>query len=90
MQPVCGARRVDQYLRHTGTSINDQFKIGSKKQGSKDFALEFIPTHPNTTGGTPELEFAVKAFRLKTFTEIGTTLNSGQGHATSGMFFKNC
>ena len=42
--------------------------MAAKKQGGKGFALESIPTHPNTTGSTPEIELAVKAVRLKTLT----------------------
>jgi hypothetical protein len=52
--------------------------MAAKKQGGKSFALELISAHPNTTGGTPEIELAVKAVRLKTLTEIGSTFNSGQ------------
>ena len=52
--------------------------MDAKKQGGKSLALESIPAHPNTTGGTPEIELAVKAVRLKTLTEIGSTFNSGQ------------
>ena len=70
-------------LQHTApTSIDWKEATGTwlmaaKKQGRKSFALEFISAHPNTTGGTPEIELAVKAVRLKTLTEIGSTFNSG-------------
>ena len=53
--------------------------MDTQKQCRKSIALEFISTHPHTTGGTEKIVFAVKSVRLRTLTEIRSTFNSGQG-----------
>lgn len=45
----------------------------------KNIALEFISTHAQTTVGTEKIVFTVKSIRLKTLTEIGSTLTQVVG-----------
>jgi len=54
--------------------------MDTQKQCKKSIALEFIFTHPQTTGGTEKIVFAVKSAKLKTLTEIRSTFNSVHLH----------